>query len=248
MNESLDDDFTLSPPSMLSKVLQTTVLCPTIVANLFGNICVCLAVARVHSFRRRPSSSIFASLALSDISVSSFLLFRLIWLYDFDGASKLCELFVILLGTLSVISIIHICLLSCDRYVAIVYPLRYRTIITRRRVRWALAVAWGAPIVAKLILPFSYRDVGGSNFRSSLIGCSKSGSEPLLVHKVHLAFNVTLFVMFPFAAMVFIYGRIAKISLSQSNRTEPGEHLNPEMAELRRMKRKEMKWMKTIGK
>ena len=251
MGGSQDAGFIASPPSTLSITLQTTVLCPTFVGNLLGNICVCLACSRVRSLRERPSTSFLASLAVSDLSLLSFLLFRLIWLYDIEAASKVCERFVLLLVTLLFVSIVHICLLSCDRYIAIVYPLRYKDIVTKRRVRWALVVAWGVPVLSLLVAPLSYRNSGSSQFRTSFIGCSgdsASDHEPSLVHKVHLAFNITFFVAIPFAVMVFVYGRIAKISWSQNNRVEPGENLNPETAELRRKKRKEMKWVKTIGK
>ena len=88
-----------SLPSTLSKVVQTTVLCPAFVANLFGNIWVCLAVARVRSIKQRPNTPFLASLALADLSFSSFLLFRLIWLYDFEAASKVCEFFATVICT-----------------------------------------------------------------------------------------------------------------------------------------------------
>ncbi len=247
-SRSSGSGFTASPPGTVSTALQTAVLSPTFVANLVGNICVCLAVARVRSLRQKPSSSILASLAVSDFSLLSFLLFRLIWLYDFEAANKVCEHFLVLLGALSYVSICHICLLSCDRYIAIIYPLRYKAILTTTRVRLALLVAWGAPVISIVVLPLFYGDSGHSRYRTSIIGCSESFDEPSLLHKIHLAFNFALFVGIPFVVMIFVYGRIAKISWSQSNRTEPGEHLNPVTAELRRKKRKEMKWMKTIGK
>ena len=92
-----------------------------------------------------------------------------------------------------------------------------------------------------------------SNEKSALhrtdgLGCSESDSKPSLAHQVHIAFDITFFVVTPFLVMSFVYGRIAKISLFHNNRVEPGENLNPEKAELKRKRRKEMKWMKTIGK
>ena len=248
MSGPLGAGFTASPPSTLSKALQTTVLCPTFVANLLGNICVCLAVARVRSLNQRPSSSILASLAVSDLSMLSFLLFRLIWLYDLEAASKVCEYFLVVLGALTYVSIAHIFLLSCDRYIAIVYPLRYTEIVTKRRIKRATAVAWFTPVVSIAVVPLFYPKSGRDLYRTSLIGCSDSLREASLAHKVHLAFNVIFFVAIPFVVMIFVYGRIAIISWSQNNRIDPGENLNPQMAELRRKKRKEMKWMKTIGK
>ena len=93
MDETLGDGSTISSPSILSKALQTTVLCPTFIANLLGNMYVCLAVARVRSLRQRPGTSILASLALYDFSLSSLLLLRLIWLYDNEAATKVYEFF-----------------------------------------------------------------------------------------------------------------------------------------------------------
>ena len=243
MSSSLDARFTASPPSTLSKALQTAVLCPTFAANLLGNICLCLAVARVRSLRQRPSSSILASLAISDLSMLSVLLFRLIWLYDLEAASKDCEHFSLLLVALSYVSIVHICLLSCDRYVAVICPLRYPEIVSKRRVRGALA-----PLTSILTVPLIYSNERSASYRTDALGCTESNSKPSLAHKVHLSFNITFFVIIPFLVMIFVYGRIAKISLFHNNRVEPGENLNPEMAEVKRKRRKKMKWMKTIGK
>lgn len=242
--------FSTSPPSTLSKTLQTILLCPTFVANLLGNICVCLAVARVRSLKLRPSSTILASLAVSDLFMLTFLVFRLIWLYDFKAASQVCQWFSVFLGALAYISILHICFLSCDCYVAVVYPLRYMTIMTNRLIKWTLVVCWCAPMLSLLMVPMVYQKAGRASFRSNLLGCSvsdRTSDEPPLFHEVHLVFNISLFVLLPFVMVLFAYSRIAKISWSQSHRLEPGEHLNPETAELRRKKRKEMKWMKTIG-
>ena len=246
-SESSGRSFIASQPGAVSTALQTAVLSPTFLANFLGNISVCLVIYGTRSLRQRPSSPILASLAVSDFSLLSFLLFRLIWLYDFEAANKACEHFTTLLGTLLYVSISHICLLSCDRYIAIVYPLRYTEIVTITRVIPALLVSWGAPVVSTVILPLFYGNEAHSQFRTSLIGCFESTSEPQSLHKVHLAFNGTLFVVLPFEVTIFVYVHIAKISWFQSSRIEPGENLNHQTAELRRRKKKEMKWMKTIG-
>jgi len=241
--------FTASQPtSTISIALQTAVLSPTFIANLLGNISVCLVICGTRSLRQRPSSSILASLAISDCSLLSVILFRLIWLYDFEAANKACEHFIVLFGILLYVSIGHICVLSCDRYIAIIHPLRYTEIVTRTRVTLALLVAWVVPVVSMLVFPLFYVDSDSTQFRPSIIGCSaRSTSEHLLMHKVHVVFNTTLFVVIPYVVTILVYGHIAKISWSQSNRVEPGENLNPEAADLRRKKRKEMKWMKTTG-
>ena len=246
-SKSFDSSFTPSQPNTISIALETAVLSPTFIANLLGNISVCLVICGTRSLRQRPSSSILVSLAISDFSLLSFLLFRLIWLYDFETANKACEHFIALFGILMYVSIGHICVLSCDRYIAIIYPLRYTEIVTRTRVKLALLVAWVAPGISMLVFPLFYVDSDSTQFRTSIIGCSESTSEHLLMHKVHVVFNSTLFVVIPYVVTILVYGHIGKISWSQSNRVEPGENLNPETADLRRKKRKEMKWMKTTG-
>ena len=105
-------------------------------------------------------------------------------------------------------------------------------------------------MLSLLMVPMVYQKAGRASFRSNLLGCSvsdRTSDEPSLFHGVHLVFNISLFVLIPFVMVLFAYSRITKISWSQSHRLEPGEHLNPETAELRRKKRKEVKWMKTIG-
>ena len=174
--------FTASQPSTISIALQTAVLSPTFIANLLGNISVCLVIGSTRSLRQRPSSSILSSLAISDCSLLSFLLFRLIWLYNFEAANKACEHFIVLFGVLIYVSIGHVCLLSCDRYIAIIYPLRYTEIVTRTRVALALLVAWVVPGISTLVFPLFYVESDSTQFRPSIIGCSaQSTSEHLLM-------------------------------------------------------------------
>ena len=139
-------------------------------------------------------------------------------------------------------TVIHICLLSYDRYVAVGNPLRYRSIMTTKRVKRVLTAAWFALLVGKIILPFSYRSNSSTQFRRSMIGCLNSAAEnkPSLIHVTNIAFNITFLMALPLAVTVFVYIRIAKISWTLSNQLEPGEYLNPEKAELRRRRRKEM--------
>ncbi|XP_067057564.1 histamine H2 receptor-like isoform X1 [Acropora muricata] len=231
--------------STLFKAFQTTVLCVVFLANLLGNICVCLAVIRVSSLRRRPMASILASLALSDIASLSFTLFRLVWVYDMKAACMNYQYFFTILTTLLYISSIHICLLSCDRFVAIVHSLRYEELVTKERVRRALAFAWSVPLVATIAVPWIYYE-GRVPFTAALVGCVKLEIEPSQAFKIHVACNFAFFVVIPFAVMIFVYSYIGKVARSQNERVWAGEHLTPEVAERERKRKKEMKWMRTI--
>ena len=232
--------------SNLFKALQTTVLCVAFLTNLLGNICVCLAVIRINSLRQRPTSSILASLAVSDIASLSFALFSLVWLYDMKAACMNYQYFFTILAVLLYVSSIHICLLSCDRFVAIVHPLRYREVVTKEKVRRALVCAWSVPLVATITVPWIYYD-GRVPYSAALVGCEKLHSEPSRAFKIHVICNFAFFVAIPFVVMIFVYSYVGKVARSQNNRVWAGEHLTPELAEKERKRKKEMKWMRTIS-
>ena len=248
MNGSVEAISGASPPSLLTKALETAVLCPILLANLFGNICVCLAVAYVRPIKRKPSALILASLAVSDLASLSFVLFRLVWLYNIEAACAKYQYFFTLQAALFYNSSIHLFLLSCDQYVAIVHCLKYGGAVTKVKVRRALLNAWGLSLVSSIIVPSIYPIKGRSAYTAALVGCAKFRGEPSQVLKVHTGVNFTFFVAIPFLFMIFSYSSIAKIAWSQNSRVWPGENLNPELAELKKKKKNEMKWVKTISK
>ena len=197
------------------------------------------------SLKERPGSLLLFSLAVCDLFALLLPLFTLIQLYDLQAACNISGYFIPFVPVLLFINIVHNCLLSVDRYIAILHPLRYNVIATTNRVKRALAIAWFSPFASACIGSLAYSDEQAISFRQGVIGCLSDSSEPPLSKKIHSALNIVGFGMIPILVTTFVYGRIAKVSWQQSNRIEPGTRLNPEQE---RRQRKEMKWMKTIGK
>ena len=110
--------------------------------------------------------------------------------------------------------------------------------MSKRRIRGALAVAWGAPLASLLAVSVIHSNERSALYRTDALGCSESDSKPSLAFQVYISFDITFFVATPFLVMIFVYGRIAKVSLFHNNRVEPGENLNPETAELKRKRKK----------
>ena len=52
-------------------------------------------------------------------------------------------------------SVINLCSLVLDRYVAIVKPLKYMTVMTRRRVIQIISLSWAVPVVFHILLAIS---------------------------------------------------------------------------------------------
>lgn len=246
MDDSSQATITSPSSISLSKVFLSIILCAIFLTNLLGNTCTCLVVFHSRSLKERPSSLLLFSLAVCDLSALIFPLLYLILLYDLQAACNVSRYFLWLPGpVLFFTNIVHICLLSVDRYIAILHPLRYNVIVTKRRVKRALVIAWFSPFASVCIFPLAYSREEAISFILSLLGCWGSSSEPPLSKVIHSALNIAGFGMIPILVTTFVYGRIAKVSWQQSNRTEPGTRLNPEQE---RRERKEMKWMKTIGK
>ena len=124
-----------------------------ILTNLLGNTCTCLVVFHERSLKERPSSLLLFSLAVCDLSSALiFPLLYLILLYDLQAACNVSRYFLWLPGpVLFFTNIVHICLLSVDRYIAILHPLRYNVIVTTRRVKRALVIAWFSPFASVCI-------------------------------------------------------------------------------------------------
>ncbi|TNN04809.1 D(2) dopamine receptor A [Schistosoma japonicum] len=120
----------------------------------FGNLLVILSVATRNRLRR-VSDHYIASLAVADFLVSVFVLpFAIIrqnvGYWPFESAF-LCELYISSDIFMCMSSILNLCCISIDRYIAIGYPLHYITRRTRQISTYMISIAWIIPSLS--ILP-----------------------------------------------------------------------------------------------
>ena len=182
---------TTTPSSIsFSKVFLSTILCVIFLTNLLGNTSTCLVVFHARSLRERPSSLLLSGLAVCDLFALLLPLMYLILLYDLQAACNVSRCFMPLFSALLFTNIVHICLLSVDRYIAILRPLRYNEIVTTKRVKRALVIAWFSPFASACIFPLAYSDEQAISFSAGLIGCLSSSSKPPLSKMIRSALNV----------------------------------------------------------
>ncbi|XP_054166625.1 5-hydroxytryptamine receptor 1-like [Oppia nitens] len=123
-----------------------------IVATVIGNILVCLSVVLVRKLRH-PSNYLLVSLAISDLCVA-ILVMPLALHYELTGTWNLspaiCDLWVSFDVTCCTSSILNLCMISIDRYLAITKPLTYGVRRTAKRILSFIGAVWVASVLISI--------------------------------------------------------------------------------------------------
>ncbi|XP_054479053.1 D(3) dopamine receptor [Anoplopoma fimbria] len=193
-----------------------------ILAIVFGNVLVCLAVVRERSLQT-TTNYLVVSLAVADLLVASLVMPWAVYLEVVGGAwlfSRLyCNVFVTLDVMMCTASILNLCAISIDRYTAVVMPVLYNiTQRSRKRVFMMIATVWVLAFTVSCPLLF------GFNTTDDPMVCSISNPEFVIYSSVvsfYLPFIVTLLVYI--RIYVFLRMRRKRIIFGQaSGKVQPG--------------------------
>ncbi|XP_029002736.1 D(3) dopamine receptor-like isoform X1 [Betta splendens] len=193
-----------------------------ILAIVFGNVLVCLAVLRERSLQT-TTNYLVVSLAVADLLVASLVMPWAVYLEVVGGAwlfSRLyCNIFVTLDVMMCTASILNLCAISIDRYTAVVMPVLYNTTHrSRKRVLVMIATVWVLAFAVSCPLLF------GFNTTDDPMVCSISNPDFVIYSSVvsfYLPFIVTLLVYI--RIYVFLRMRRKRISFGQPCRkVQPG--------------------------
>lgn len=124
------------------------------VLTLSGNGLVLLAFYKVRSLRT-PANFLLISLSVADMFFGVLFVLKIITFAAPDQALPcLCHIFQGRVGfALNSIVLLHLAAISIERLVAIKFPLRYVELVTKRRVRIAIAIVWILGVVLNVLLP-----------------------------------------------------------------------------------------------
>uniref|UniRef100_A0A8C6T3H9 D(3) dopamine receptor n=1 Tax=Neogobius melanostomus TaxID=47308 RepID=A0A8C6T3H9_9GOBI len=206
-----------------------------ILAIVFGNVLVCLAVLRERSLQT-TTNYLVVSLAVADLLVASLVMPWAVYLEVVGGAwlfSRLyCNIFVTLDVMMCTASILNLCAISIDRYTAVVMPVLYNTTHrSRTRVLVMITTVWVLAFAVSCPLLF------GFNTTDNPLVCSISNPDFVIYSSVvsfYLPFIVTLLVYI--RIYVFLRMRRKRIAFGQaSGKVQPGSvppsvvshHLSP---------------------
>ncbi|XP_038059131.1 galanin receptor 2b-like [Patiria miniata] len=124
-----------------------------VVASFLLNPLMLLTLRRVASIQ--TTTKIFmASLTLSDFCNGIFWVFKLPELYAAEWllGDFLCRVSGVMVNTFHALGIFSLLLLTLDRYIAILFPLRYPRMMTIFRAKLAVCVTWTTAFISCILL------------------------------------------------------------------------------------------------
>lgn len=153
--------FTTYPDVDLPKVVVLgLVLVVFVIFGILGNILVILSVVFHHNWRS-VTHYFIGNLAAADLLLSSAIL-------PFSATSEalgrwvfgrpFCRIWAALDVLCCTASILSLCVISIDRYLAISYPLRYPAFATRRRGLTAVAALWALSVTISVGPLFGWKE------------------------------------------------------------------------------------------
>lgn len=236
------------------RALTGCVLCVLIVSTLLGNALVCAAVIKFRHLRSKVTNAFVISLAVSDLFVAVLVMpWRAVsevagvWLFG-----RFCDTWVAFDIMCSTASILHLCIISMDRYWAISSPFRYERRMTRRFACVMIGVAWTLSVLISFIpVQLNWHRAGAPN-ATDPGDCNASLNRTYAISSSLISFYI------PVLIMVGTYTRIFRIARTQIRRISSLErgcravHRRPrasahEESSLKTSFRRETKVLKTLS-
>ena len=175
---------------------------------LFGNTLVCVAGIKF-SYLQSYSGNFILSLALSDILVAVTVLpFDAVYWIAFPRwplGGIACNLWNSLFFSFLTASVLNLTLISIDRFLAVVYPLRYNAWMTPTLNKSMIASVWVYSFIIAALIFF-------------LLKQPEDGIYGFDLHPVFHGFLIIGNVIFPFCVMIGLYYKIYRIAKGHARR------------------------------
>lgn len=117
------------------------------------------------------------------------------------------------------VSVANMCIMTIDRYMAVVHPLKYRSFMTNSRIATLICTAWIIPTSISLI-PLTW------HFSSSI-------TVKQVALKVYGTIQVIVFNVLPCAVMILVYARMFLIAHKHARQIQAIERIQPESQAMR---------------
>ncbi|XP_038600860.1 D(1B) dopamine receptor [Tachyglossus aculeatus] len=246
------------PPARGQQLVTGGLLSLLILWTLVGNALVCLAVVRRRPLRARVTNLLVGSLAASDLLVA---LLVMPWkavaqVAGYWPFGAFCDVWVALDIMCSTASILHLCLISLDRYWAVSSPFGYQRGMRPRLALLAVGAAWALSVLISFLpIQLHWHKAPTNATGRPPDSCDSSLNRAYAVSSSVVSFYI------PVAVMLVTYARIYRIARGQirrissleraarqaQDRRGPGPRDRPAFSGPRASIRKETEVLKTLA-
>lgn len=185
---------------VLKSIAMTFIMCGAVV----GNLLVIVSVFKFEKLRSMKTNFFIVSLAFADLLVA-------ILVMPFNASMEIsgkwvfgrtmCDIFNANDVLFSTASILHLCCISVDRYLAIMHPFKYEVQMTKTRLGIMLATTWISSILISYI-----------PIHSQLYTTKATIQDPdqclFVVNRLYAAVSSSVSFWIPCTIMVFVYIKI----------------------------------------
>ncbi|RLV86542.1 hypothetical protein DV515_00015907 [Chloebia gouldiae] len=253
-----------SPSPLSLRVVTAACLSLLILCTLLGNALVCAAVLRFPQLRSKVTNLFVVSLAVSDLLVAVLVM---PWraasdVLGFWPFGAFCDLWVAFDIMCCTASILHLCLISVERYWAIASPFLYHRRVTQRLAFLTIGLAWLLSLLISFVpvqlqwhkdRELRGREQLGFNGSAEEGSCDSSLSGAYAISSSLISFYI------PAAVMLGTYGRLFRIARRQLRRISslegpaghgrscPGSSGCPWETSLKTSLKKETKVLRTLS-
>ena len=226
--------FSLINPETL-KIGQTVALSLILVVSLVGNSLIVLIVYKTPTLRK-PINMLIANMAMSDLLYPIFFVPAHLaewhagsWLIGGTLGQALCKIHIFLVDVSSLVSIQSLVLITVDRFVAVVVPLR-SPLVSRKRCLFFIVASWIVAMAVHSPYLVAYK-LGKYPER---LMCEDLWQEAFggNTYPNYILAGAIVFFYIPFVLLVILYSNIL---IKLKNQVHPGEQsANAEQQRTRR--------------
>lgn len=198
--------------SLATMVSQASFVIFILILDVCGN---CLVIGAILRYRRlRTITNYFIiSLAVSDLLIAAlsmpFRIHHTLKSLCWDLGKTICEFWVFVDLLCSCASITNLSLISIDRFLALTFPLSYRSIMTKCRAIAAIAFVWG---YSGLVASLSFMN-WSADASTSAIECKKTD-------RYYYTFAITAGFFLPLIILVINYSMVFKVAFTQAKKLQ----------------------------